>query len=98
MNKRIDQLLRFGREQGCSDIHLAVGQPPLLRVLGEIWETRLPTISSVELSEMLNEVMEHAQRRSFEAWQDFWIARGRPVFLAARVHIEHCKRTIGHVG
>jgi Tfp pilus assembly pilus retraction ATPase PilT len=70
MKPRIDQLLRFGREQGCSDIHLAVGQPPLLRVLGEISETRLHTISAVELSEMLNEVMDDAQRRSFEAGHD----------------------------
>jgi twitching motility protein PilT len=70
MKPRIDQLLRFGREQGCSDIHLAVGQPPLLRILGEISETRLHTISAVELSEMLNEVMDDAQRRSFEAGHD----------------------------
>ena len=33
---RIDAFLQLGREQGCSDIHLAVGLPPLVRLDGEL--------------------------------------------------------------
>ena len=29
---RIDAFLQLGREQGCSDIHLAIGVPPMLRL------------------------------------------------------------------
>jgi twitching motility protein PilT len=32
---RIDAFLKLGMQQGCSDIHLAVGVPPMLRMAGE---------------------------------------------------------------
>ena len=32
MTARIDAFLQLGREQNCSDIHLAVGCPPMLRI------------------------------------------------------------------
>jgi len=31
---RIDAFLKLGRDQSCSDIHLAVGMPPLIRSQG----------------------------------------------------------------
>ena len=33
---RVDAFLKLGREQGCSDVHLAVGTPPMLRLLGDL--------------------------------------------------------------
>ena len=36
MSPRVNAFLKLGREQGCSDIHLAVGQPPILRLYGEL--------------------------------------------------------------
>ena len=33
---RIDAFLKLGTQQGCSDIHLAVGVPPMLRVHGDL--------------------------------------------------------------
>ena len=33
---RLDAFLQLGKEQGCSDIHLAVGLPPMLRMHGEL--------------------------------------------------------------
>ena len=33
---RIDAFLELAREQGCSDIHFAVGQPPLVRLDGQL--------------------------------------------------------------
>src|SRR5690606_2983364 len=37
---RIDAFLQLGREQNASDIHLAVGMPPALRMHGEIQHVR----------------------------------------------------------
>src|SRR5262249_10520620 len=59
-----------GREQGCSDIHFAVGQPPLLRVMGEIAPIRYRDLSADEVHQLVNEVMDEAQRARFEAGQD----------------------------
>ena len=36
---RIDAFLQLGREQNASDIHLAVGMPPVLRMHGW-WRSR----------------------------------------------------------
>ena len=33
---RIDAFLKLGFAQGCSDVHLAVGIPPMLRMNGEL--------------------------------------------------------------
>jgi twitching motility protein PilT len=33
---RIDAFLKLGLAQGCSDIHLAVGVPPMLRMNGTV--------------------------------------------------------------
>ncbi len=33
---RIDAFLKLGASQGCSDVHLAVGVPPMLRMHGEL--------------------------------------------------------------
>jgi len=33
---RIDAFLKLGAAQGCSDVHLAVGVPPMLRMTGEL--------------------------------------------------------------
>ena len=33
---RLDAFLQLGRAQGCSDIHLAMGVPPMLRMYGSL--------------------------------------------------------------
>ena len=50
---RIDAFLQLGREQGCSDIHLAVGLPPLLRLHGDLEPIRYRDIDADELSRLL---------------------------------------------
>ena len=38
---RIDAFLKLGAQQGCSDVHLAVGVPPMLRMQGDlVWLVR----------------------------------------------------------
>ena len=33
---RVDAFLKLGVAQGCSDLHLAVGVPPMLRMHGDL--------------------------------------------------------------
>ena len=39
---RIDAFLQLGREQGCSDIHITVGRPPLVRLDGRADRAAVP--------------------------------------------------------
>ncbi len=63
---RIDAILSLGRELGGSDMHFTPGQPPLVRMDGELVPTELSPVESNELREMLGEMLGGAQRRHFE--------------------------------
>ncbi len=63
---RLDSFLKLGREQGCSDIHLAVGAPPLLRLYGEIMPVKYRDLSVDELTQLLFEIVSEEQKVAFE--------------------------------
>ncbi len=70
MSARIDAFLQLGRQQGCSDIHLAVGCPPMLRMLGEIAPIRYRDLSDDELSALILEILDESQRSAFARGED----------------------------
>ena len=53
---RVDAFLKLGREQGCSDVHLAVGTPPLLRHNGELSPIKYRDLTEQELESLVDEV------------------------------------------
>ena len=59
---RIDTFLKLGSEQGCSDIHLAEGSPPLLRLFGELIPVKYRDLSNDELSLLINEILTEQQK------------------------------------
>ena len=46
---RIDAFLKLGASQGCSDVHLAVGVPPMLRMNGELLPIKFRNLAEAEL-------------------------------------------------
>ena len=54
---RIDAFLQLAREQGCSDIHFAVGQPPLVRLDGQLTPLKYRILTADETQAILEEVM-----------------------------------------
>ena len=67
---RLDAFLQLGREQGCSDIHLAVGLPPLLRMYGELIPVKYRTLGPEELQGLLDEILTDGQRAAFSSGKD----------------------------
>lgn len=67
---RLDTFLTLGREQGCSDIHLTVGAPPLFRLYGELIPVKYRDLSHDELSMLLQEILTDSQSRTFETHQE----------------------------
>ena len=65
MPPSISQLLRFTLEQGASDLHLSAGQPPLLRVNGDLRRVEVPMLSQDDALRMVHEIMTDAQRATF---------------------------------
>jgi len=62
----IAQLLSFGVQQGASDCHLSAGEPPMLRLNGEMKKLDHPPLSKQEVHAMVYDIMNDAQRRIFE--------------------------------
>ena len=67
---RIDTFLQLGLEQGCSDIHLAVGSPPLLRMFGELTPVKYRDLSNEELGQLVDEILSEPQKMEFRDNQE----------------------------
>ncbi|MEN9704787.1 MAG: hypothetical protein RLZZ393_666, partial [Pseudomonadota bacterium] len=67
---RIDAFLKLGMQQGCSDLHLAVGVPPMLRMAGELVPIKFRDLRDSELEGYLDEIMTPAQRDRFSRGHD----------------------------
>ena len=59
---RIDAFLKLGLAQGCSDIHLAVGVPPMLRMNGDLMPIKFRELTDTELEAYLYEILTNKQQ------------------------------------
>ena len=62
---RIDSFLKLGLAQDCSDIHLAVGVPPMLRMNGDLMPIKFRDLSDTELEGYVTEIMTESQKEHF---------------------------------
>ncbi len=63
-------------EKGASDLHIATGSPPLLRVDGQIVPLKLPPLAPVETKQLCYSVLTEEQRRSFETNRELDLSFG----------------------
>lgn len=62
----ITELLAFSTKNKASDLHLSSGQPPIIRVDGDIKRVNLPSLSAETVISMIYDIMTDAQRKDFE--------------------------------
>jgi twitching motility protein PilT len=67
---RIDAFLKLGLAQGCSDIHLAVGVPPMLRLHGDLMPIKFRDLSDTELESYVDEILTDSQKQRFRSGHD----------------------------
>ncbi len=67
---RIDSFLKLGLAQGCSDVHLAVGVPPMLRMNGDLMPIKFRDLADTELEGYVMEILSASQREHFESGHD----------------------------
>jgi twitching motility protein PilT len=72
----LHQLLRAMIEKGASDLHIATGSPPLLRVDGEVVPLKLPALGPVETKQLCYSVLTEEQRRIFETTKELDLSFG----------------------
>ena len=84
---RINAFLKLGREQGCSDIHLAVGSPPMIRLHGDLIPIKYRELSADELESLLLEILTDEQKEQFNAGQDLDFSYDDPEVGRFRVNL-----------
>jgi twitching motility protein PilT len=67
---RIDAFLKLGLAQGCSDVHLAVGVPPMLRMHGDLMPIKFRELGDTELETYINEILTKKLQEQFTNGHD----------------------------
>jgi twitching motility protein PilT len=67
---RIDAFLKLGLAQGCSDVHLAVGVPPMLRLHGDLMPIKFRDLGDTELEGYVDEILTESQKARFSQGND----------------------------
>jgi twitching motility protein PilT len=62
----IVELLSFAVKNKASDLHLSAGMSPMIRVHGEIRKINLPSMEHKDVHEMVYDIMNDGQRKSYE--------------------------------
>jgi twitching motility protein PilT len=87
----IASLLRFAVQQKASDLHLSAGEPPMLRVHGDMFRVDGPALSSEDAHRMIFDIMNDAQRRAFQDKLecDFAFALDDDLRFRVNVFVQH---------
>jgi twitching motility protein PilT len=94
---RIDAFLKLGAAQGCSDVHLAVGVPPMLRMNGDLLPIKFRNLGEAELESYVTEILSPTHQEQFHQGHDIdfsYVAEGGERF---RVNVFHKDTGVGAV-
>ena len=70
------ELLLFGKKENASDVHISSGEPPMIRIHGEMRKLDAPPLPREEVHNLLYGILNDQQRKTFEEFHelDFAIA------------------------
>jgi twitching motility protein PilT len=94
---RIDAFLKLGLAQGCSDVHLAVGVPPMLRMNGDLLPIKFRNLAGTELDGYVTEILSDTQRDRFQAGHDLDFSYVAEEGGRFRVNVFHKDSGVGAV-
>jgi len=94
---RIDAFFKLMNEQGASDLHLISGQPPALRIRGDIERIKYKVLDDDELRSMLYEISPEEKVKIFEETGDVDFGYEIPGLARYRANFFMQKNGIGAV-
>jgi twitching motility protein PilT len=63
----MQELLQEAAAKGASDLHLSAGEPPMLRVHGDLARLEHPALSAADVTALVHAIMNPEQRQHFDA-------------------------------
>jgi twitching motility protein PilT len=94
---KIDAFFKLMNEQGASDLHLVSGQPPALRIRGDIERIKYKVLDSDELRAMLYEISPEDKVKIFEETGDVDFGYEVPGLARYRANFFMQKNGVGAV-
>ena len=94
---RIDAFLKLGTQQGCSDLHLAVGVPPMLRMNGDLMPIKFRELRDAELESYVTEILTPSHRETFMQGHDVDFSYVSGDGARFRVNVFHKDTGVGAV-
>jgi len=94
---KIDAFFKLMNEQGASDLHLVSGQPPALRVRGDVERIKFRVLDSDELRSMLYEIAPEDKVKVFEETGDVDFGYEVPGLARYRANFFMQKNGVGAV-
>lgn len=87
----ISQLLSFGVREGASDCHLSAGEPPMLRLHGDLKKLDMPPLTQDQVHGLVYDIMSDVQRKIFEEHLecDFSFALGEVARFRVNVFMQN---------
>lgn len=92
---KIDQLLQIVKEAKATDLHLATGSVPIIRVNGRLEKTRHKNLTSQNIKQLVYEILSDDQIRQFEKNGDLDVAYGVKGVARFRINIYRMHGGIG---
>src|SRR5512141_842154 len=62
----ISKLLTFTAKEGASDCHISAGEPPMIRMNGDLKKLDHPALTTEETHALIYDMMSDTQRKNFE--------------------------------
>lgn len=72
------ELLAFAKKEKASDVHISSGEPPMIRIHGDMRKIDAPALNREDVHKMLYDILNDQQRKTYEEYHelDFAIAIG----------------------
>jgi len=94
---RIDSFFKFMMEQKASDLHLSTGNPPMLRIHGDLVRIDAPPLESDDLKALVYEIAPETKIKTFEETGDIDFGYEYPGFARYRANFLNQKNGIAAV-
>ena len=83
----IDDLLRMVVQRDASDLHLRAGEPPILRIHGDLKRTDLPQLTAEDVKNLLYAILNEERRQRFERDKELDLSYEVPGLARFRVNM-----------
>ncbi len=84
----LEDILRFGVQRNCSDVHLKAGSPPLFRLYGDLYPaTNVPPLTPEDTKRLVFSILPSEKQREFDRRKEVDFAFTIPNLARFRVNV-----------